>query len=264
MIMNTDKIKNILTNIKAEYSKSEGQNYDAISGAIDSLSINELKELNDKLKKNKSSLCGYLKSAAIQKYQYIKFRFETLKIELDIFELEKNDTCLISLYENPNFNEINKEGLSELLFIRGYQLKDVDIEYFENNRPTLLKLKLYEYLRSINKNFNTFTTLYGVLKVIDTSKYRDYNTYYNFSENHAKQVAHTAINNYSKFWNYIDLAFQKFDFYEEISKVDSKGKFKKRLEEFESKNVIYEPKVYGIPVRNFITTFYPEIFEDKS
>jgi len=266
--MNTDeKIKNILKGIKIEYHnhKSKGQDYEAIKSEINSLNEDELITLNENLNLTKSYLNEKLNEATTQKIPFIEFILKTKNIELDIFESNnETNSSFVSLYTNENFSDETKEYLASFLFSR---FRDKDFQYFKHQKEKLLRFRILDFITKkgyhLKDDDNGENRIYNFLKLIETSKCKDYNVYYgNYIENHVVQITNNSIRWYKENWNYIDKAFNKFGFYKEIYDVDKDNKIKTKLDKLKSENIEFDKDIYGVPIHDLMVTFYPEIFED--
>jgi len=257
------KIENIREKIRAEYLKSEGQNYDAIKSEVNLLNEHELIALNESLNLTKTYLNEKLNEATIQKIPFIEFILKTKNIELDIFESNnETNSSLVSLYTNENFSDETKEHLASFLFSR---FRGKDFQYFKIQKEKLLRFRISEYISNNECNLRHIAgedKIYNILRLIKTAKYKNYNVYYHYDKNHVKQMIQTSIHAYKKNWNYIGKAFEKFDFYKDIFEVDKDNEIKTKLDKLKSENIEFDKDIYGVPIHNLMVTFFPEIFEE--
>ncbi|NVO11172.1 MAG: hypothetical protein HXX16_14510 [Bacteroidales bacterium] len=232
------KATNLVTKI-ADFRKRKTQNFDSISNELGELEDFELSVLNKTLNlkgKRKSPLIKWIDEATQDDAGFLNFILKTNKIELDINTTDNGRTPLQALFENEN---IYKTTPALLLFQAGYMQTESDNLKFSELKE---KQKISEADFYIFKLCNNLTDRNLVPDVFHFSKllfilesaYRKELITFNFQGNKWVSFANNAIQYYSEYWEYIELAFKKFGLWDKLIQLDTKGTFQKKVEHFYS------------------------------
>lgn len=232
--------KNLIAEI-ADFRKRKIQNFDRISNQLEELDDFELDVLNKTLNlkgKSKSPLIKWIDEATQDDVIFLSFVLKTNKIELDINTTDNGRTPLQAIFENEN---IHKTTPALSLFQAGYRLT-------ESDNLTLLKFKkqqkITEEIFYIFQFCNNLTDRSLVPDVFQFSKLlfilesarKEKMVWYNYTKGNIWiSFANNAIQSYSEYWEYIELAFKKVGLWDKLIQLDTKGTFQKKVEQFYSK-----------------------------
>ncbi|VFA40742.1 DUF6035 family protein [Chryseobacterium indologenes] len=224
----------------ADFRKRKIQNFDSISNQLEELDDFEFDVLNKTLNlkgKSKSPLIKWIDEATQDDVVFLSFVLKTNKIDLDINTNDNGRTPLQALFENEN---IYKTTPALSLFQAGYTLTESDNLKLNELKE---KLKISEadfYIYKFCNNLTDRNLVSDVLQfskllfIIESARSKELITF-NFQGNKWVSFANNAIQYYSEYWEYIELAFKKFGLWDELIKLDIKGTFQKKVEQFYSK-----------------------------
>jgi competence CoiA-like predicted nuclease len=229
---------------------------------IEELDFFELSILNDVLqfKSNKKlAVHTYLNSASAKDIGFISFLLTCYKIEFNTAELDvEGKSLLITLYNNPAFNDHLKYNFALHLIYRGYSFQQTDFEflnaYFKNPIERNEKIRLYQIYNKLYPKtlVHQAHQIKHILFVIESayednilgSRLRDWIAF-----------ANNAIQHYSAHWEYIELAFKKSGLFDKLISLDKKHTFQKKLDH------LYN----NFPIQDYscdkvFRSLYPELF----
>lgn len=224
----------------ADFRKRKIQNFDSISNQLEELDDFEFDVLNKTLNlkgKSKSPLIKWIDEATQDDVVFLSFVLKTNKIDLDINTNDNGRTPLQALFENEN---IYKTTPALSLFQAGYTLTESDNLKLNELKE---KLKISEadfYIYKFCNNLTDRNLVSDVLQfskllfIIESARSKELITF-NFQGNKWVSFANNAIQYYCEYWEYIELAFKKFGLWDELIKLDIKGTFQKKVEQFYSK-----------------------------
>lgn len=224
----------------ADFRKRKIQNFDSISNQLEELDDFEFDVLNKTLNlkgKSKSPLIKWIDEATQDDVVFLSFVLKTNKIDLDINTNDNGRTPLQALFENEN---IYKTTPALSLYQAGYTLTESDNLKLNELKE---KLKISEadfYIYKFCNNLTDRNLVSDVLQfskllfIIESARSKELITF-NFQGNKWVSFANNAIQYYSEYWEYIELAFKKFGLWDELIKLDIKGTFQKKVEQFYSK-----------------------------
>ncbi len=224
----------------ADFRKRKIQNFDSISNQIEELDNFELDVLNKTLNlkgKSKSPLIKWIDEATQDDTVFLNFILKTSKIELDINTTDNGRTPLQALFENEN---IYKTTPALSLFQAGYTLIESDnlklTELKEKQKISEADFYIFKFCnnltdRNLVSNVLQFSKLLFILESVRSKKLITFN----FQGNKWVSFANNAIQYYSEYWEYIELAFKKFGLWDELIKLDTKDTCQKKVEQFYSK-----------------------------
>lgn len=243
--------------------------FGSVKKAIEDLSADELNVLNMKLdfqgkhsqKNGKPTLNYWISEAKEFDYSFLLFILDTPQIEININQTDKNGVSALQEIYNNKIIGGYKRVLQRELFKRGYNLIEGDIaritaeiESEAEKTSLVIHLNCYDRLKSrhlIQRVDDYFT----ILLTLESAKRKKiiglgFNDWIAFANN--------AIHSYKKHWEYIELAFRKFELFDELVELDKKrkGTFQKKLEVFYS-----EIPEQDFSIDRIVKELYPEIFE---
>lgn len=221
--------------------------------------LNQELQLQGKFIEGEPILNHWFKKAQNKHFDFLRFilRCKTIKLSIQ----DKNNegvTCLMELFKN---NEISKSLFATELFLRGYKLTDLDLDFFRHltddeteNEKKLLKFQYYDKLSNKDLIPEIDNRILNVLYMIESAKEK---RFVGTKLNNWVAFANNAIQYYPDFWEYLELAFRKFSILDEIMKSDRKGSFQKKLNDFHN----------NYPQQNFdideiARELYPVIYEE--
>lgn len=227
----------------ADFRKREVLIFDAISNDIREMNDFEIKILNRKLclkgkiTNGKPPLITWIDEAKKYDASFLEFILTTKEIELDINTTDNVDrTPLQAIFQN---DAIYKTLPILALFQAGYKLTENDsitlTELMEQQRITDTDfhiLKIYNDLT--NRDLVPVAYRFSKLLFIIESARQDKLITFNFTGNRWVSFANNAIQYYSEYWEYIELAFKRFGLWEKLIQLDTKATFQKKVEQFYS------------------------------
>lgn len=227
----------------ADFRKKEVLIFDAISNDIREMNDFEIKILNRKLclkgkiTNGKPPLITWIDEAKKYDASFLEFILTTKEIDLDINTTDNVDrTPLQAIFQN---DAIYKTLPILALFQAGYKLTENDsltlTELMEQQRITDTDfhiLKIYNDLT--NRDLVPVAYRFSKLLFIIESARQDKLITFNFTGNKWVSFANNAIQYYSEYWEYIELAFKRFGLWEKLIQLDTKATFQKKVEQFYS------------------------------
>lgn len=243
--------------------------FGSVKKSIEDLSADELNALNQKLdfegkhshKNGKPTLNYWISQAKEFDYSFLLFILEATQIEININQTDENGiSALQEIYNNKTIGAY-KRILQRELFRRGYKLVEGDIERttaeIENEAEKtkfVFHLNCYNGLKSRHL-IQRLDDYFNVLLTLESAKRKKI---IGFGFNGWIAFANNAIHSYKKHWEYIELAFRNFGLFDELVKLDKKGKgtFQKKLEVFYS-----EIPEQDFSIDRVVKELYPELFE---
>ena len=240
---NAERKANDLIAKIAYFRKREVLIFDAISNDIRDMNDFEIKILNRKLclkgkiTNGKPPLITWIDEAKKYDASFIEFILTTKEIELDINTTDNvGRTPLQAIFQN---DAIYKTLPILALFQAGYKLTENDsltlTELMEQQRITDTDfhiLKIYNDLT--NRDLVPVAYRFSKLLFIIESARQDKLITFNFTGNKWVSFANNAIQYYSEYWEYIELAFKRFGLWDKLIQLDTKATFQKKVEQFYS------------------------------
>ncbi len=212
---------------------------------------------------NESRIHLYFKKAKSKHYNFLAFILNSQCIEYALNELSVDGKTLIqTLFENKYLE--HKENWIMKIAIAGYKFQLMDFELFDklylkkpNIEALILLCKLSESI--VNPHFKA--TLFEHQKLICTMESAKQNQIVGFGWNQSQWIAfaNNAIDSYSEYWNHIESAFKAYNIWDNLHKKDSKGTFKRKLENHYDSTPTYNKKY------DYLLSFlYPEAVKDPN
>lgn len=240
---NAERKANDLIAKIADFRKREVLIFDAISNDIREMNDFEIKTLNRKLSlkgkrtNGKPPLIKWIDEAKKYDAPFLEFILTTKEIELDTNTIDNiGRTPLQAIFQN---DAIYKTLPILALFQAGYKLTKNDsltlTELMEQQRITDTDfhiLKIYNDLT--NRDLVPVAYRFSKLLFIIESARQDKLITFNFTGNKWVSFANNAIQYYSEYWEYIELAFKRFGLWDKLIQLDTKATFQKKVEQFYS------------------------------
>lgn len=228
----------------ADYRKWKIQNFDSISYELEELNdfeikvLNENLNLNGKIVENKPPLIKWIDEAKQDDVAFLEFILKSNQIYLDTNLTDKlGRTALNAVISNENIYK-TKPILS--LFEAGYNLTESDIATLERLKEKQNELEADIQIYKICNNLTNRKLVSEVPKfskllfIIESARLNEL-VLCNFTGNKWISFANNAIQYYSEYWEYIELAFKRFGLWEKLIQIDKNGTFQKKIELFYSK-----------------------------
>jgi competence CoiA-like predicted nuclease len=233
------KVKELIKEIK-RLKTNKIQEYKSASQLINDLDDYEIDILNEELKLNKRdgskkpALLQWISEAAQHDIMFIEFILKNETIYLDVNKKdEQGITAFQEIFINKN---ISKNILVKSLFRRGYKLTGDDLKYLpiDNKESTADKL-IYEICDRLKDRWLTDKVFeHSKLIFIIESVKRDKILGFKFKENEWVAFANSAIHNHKEHWDYIELSFKYYGFWDKLITSDKNGTFQKKIQDFYS------------------------------
>jgi len=248
------KIEKIIQQIKNEKSK-KFSSYRLVENKINELSYLEIKELNNNLgfkNRKKSPIIKWIRETNEYNYTFLFFILQNKNIYVNINQSDSiEETVFLELYKNEKIP--SQHYICKLFFEIGYQLQKKDIEYINlhSKNNNFESCKIWDRVKNrklIQKVYEKDTFLFilesAKHKQIIGSKLANWITFGN-----------NAIQFYSQYWEYIELAFKKYGIWDLIIEQDRRKTFHSKLEK------LYQnfPK-QEYDVDTVVKDLYPEVF----
>lgn len=217
--------------------------FEAISNDIREMNDFEIKILNRKLSlkgkitNGKPPLIKWIDEAKKYDASFLEFILTTKEIELDINTIDNiGRTPLQAIFQN---DAIYKTLPILALFQAGYKLTENDsqtlTELMEQQRITDTDFHILKIYNSLtNRDLVPVAYRFSKLLFIIESARQDKLITFNFTGNKWVSFANNAIQYYSEYWEYIELAFKRFGLWDKLIKLDTKATFQKKVEQFYS------------------------------
>lgn len=256
------KIEEIISQIKSK-RKNGFSNYSLIHEAINELNRIEIMRLNERLglTSYKSSNLGkpFLNDLIYKgdDYHFITFFLDCPWIKFDINAIDNEGTTIIQ--EVLKSKLLFGDKLLQKIFNRNYELSQNDLEYLlslelDETERTKLKFKLTTYNELKYEELTSESeSIMNVLLSIESIKKE---TITGFRFPNWISFINNAIDNYKRYWEYIELTLKYYGLFEKLKEMDKKGSYQKKLDNFYS---AFPQQDYSKD--EIFKALYPEIFE---
>jgi len=232
--------KNIIKEI-GRIRKQKVQNFDGISHEIHELDDFEVRVLKENLNleaKEGSPLIKWIDFAETNDFPFIDFIIRTKEIGINVNRLKNGRTPFQALFENKKI--LSKTSLIYSLFFSGYSLTEKDnlllSKLKDDNEVSESNFHLFKICNRLsNKSLADDVYHFSRIILIIESALKNEMLGYNFKGNKWVSFANNAIQYYSDYWEYIELAFKRYGLWNQLIESDKKGTFQKKLETFYSK-----------------------------
>ena len=232
------KLKQKIDGILSEIKRLKERNiavYDSVEKELLYFDENELKAFNLRLNLDKNNkLAEWFSNATAKDFSFIKFILECRYIEYNANLIKNIDGNKIIdfLYNNK---ELPFLYFFKLLLKRGHKFSKSDEIFILNSYPNeehiAQRLITISYLSNQFENSNFIQYLFDyemVVCIIESAK-RGKIIGYKFNANEWIKFANNVIQQYPKYWEFIELAFKHFGLFEKLISLDIKGSFRKKL-----------------------------------
>lgn len=236
------KAKNIIKEI-GRIRKQKVQDFNGISHEIHELDDFEVRVLKENLNleaREGSPLIKWIDSAGANDFPFMDFIIRTKEIGINVNRIENGRTSFQALFENKNISYRNH--LIYSLFFSGYSLTEKDnlllSKLKDDNEDEVFESNLHLFKicnRLSNRDLVDDVLCFSRMVFIVESALKNEMIGYNFKGNKWVSFANNAIQHYSYYWEYIELAFKRYGLWNQLIESDKKGTFQKKLEAFYSK-----------------------------
>jgi competence CoiA-like predicted nuclease len=236
------KAKNLVVKI-ADFRKRNAQVFNPISNELEEMSdfeleiINKTLNLKGKITEGKPPLIKWIDEARQNDVAFLEFILKAKEIELDINTVDNTGkTPLQAIFMNKN---IHKYLPMRSLFEAGYKLIENDdltlSELQEKQEVSTADFYIYKICNNLNdKNLVPDVFRFSKLLFIIESARQGKLIAFNFTGNKWVSFANNAIQHYSEYWEYIELAFKRFGLWDRLIHLDTKSTFQRKVEQFYS------------------------------
>lgn len=237
------KINYIINEIK-ELRQRQSQNFEFVLSKINELTEYELQLLNSTLDFNNKDkfknppLLQWIKKATQNDVAFIEFILTCHGIEIDVNERNlENGTAFQEIYKNEN---ILKYIPVKSLLKRGYRITEEDIAFCRTmttlDNDNKMDVHLYAICNNLsNRDLVDKSFLFTKLLLIIESAKRKEIIGFNYKPDEWVAFANNAIQYYSEYWEYIELAFNNYGLWDMLIELDKKGTFQKKVQTLYSK-----------------------------
>lgn len=217
--------------------------FNAISSEVSEMNNLEIETLNKvlsfkgKITAGKPPLIKWIDEAQQNDVAFLEFILKTKEIELDINTVDDTGkTPLQAIFQNEN---IHKTLPILSLLQAGYKLTDNDnltlSELLGGQEISVTDFHIFKICnnltdRDLVPNAYHFSKL---LFIIESARQNELIAF-NFTGNKWISFANNAIQHYSEYWEYIELAFKRFGLWDKLIQLDTKATFQKKVEQFYS------------------------------
>ncbi|MDD4437734.1 MAG: DUF6035 family protein [Tissierellia bacterium] len=237
-----NKAKNLVVKI-ADFRKRNAQVFNPIFDELKEMSDFELEILNKTLNfkgrktEGKPPLIKWIDEAEQEDASFLEFILKAKEIKLDINTTDNiGRTPLQAIFMNKN---INKYLPIRSLFEAGYKLTENDdlilSKLKEKQEISITDFYIYKTCNNLN-NRNLVPDVFRFSKllfIIESARKGELITF-NFTGNKWISFANNAIQYYSEYWEYIELAFKRFGLWDRLIQLDTKSTFQRKVEQFYS------------------------------
>lgn len=230
------KVSSLILKIKSK-KKSIFPYFKDVVDELNMFSEEETQMLNEKLNFDyNNAIIKYLKIAKDQEYSFIDFLVTTPQFTFNInLKDVSGNTILDILFTNANFK--NKIPLFKKIIARGYIIRKEDEKYLYNYfsyKPS--DAEWHILIAELSKKVSDSKTIdlmfeldnMGVIRAIESAK-RGILIGFAYKPNEWIKFANNVLEYYSKYWEYIEIAFKEFGLYDKLIELDKKGTFKNKL-----------------------------------
>ena len=226
------KARNVIAEIK-RIRTMVVQNFSQVNNQLNEMNEFEAKIFNENLNlKNRNAIIQWIDKAEQKDIDFIKFILNAKKISVNINDVDKQGrTALQAILSNEH---IGNTFLIMELFRAGYKLTESDnfalLKLQEENELLSAEIPFFNNL----KNRTLVDDVYKhckLLFIIESARKQEI-IYYNFTGNKWISFANNAIQYYSEYWEYIELAFKHYRLWDILIEKDKNGSFQKKLASF--------------------------------
>lgn len=250
------KATKIIKRINDEKLKTN-PHFKHIQNDIDRMSFLEIQELNmqmDLKNPTRSSppIITWIRRSNEENYSFLMFVLECTKLAFDI-DTTSSDGITPFLAIKLNINIRQKKYFCQLLFRRGYKLQMKDFDFISTNITDrdFTNYQIWNKLK--DRNLVTIASEKdSLLFILESAKSKEIkgNRLANWTA-----FANNAIQYYGHYWEYIEMAFKKYEIWDLIVLQDTKHSFQMKLQNLYLR---FPDQCYDVD--DCIRDLYPEIF----
>lgn len=227
----------------ADFRKRKMLIFNSISNEISGMTDFEIKILNKvlnlkgKITSGKPPLIKWIDEAQQNDVAFLEFILKTKEIELDINAVDDTGrTPLLAIFQNKN---IHKTSPVLSLLQVGYKLTENDhitlLELLEKQEISVTDFHIFKICNNLtDRNLVSDAYQFSKLLFIIESARQNELIAFNFAGNKWISFANNAIQHYSEYWEYLELAFKRFGLWDRLIQLDTKETFQKKVEQFYS------------------------------
>lgn len=236
------KAKNLIAKI-ADFRERKMLVFNTISSEVSEMNdleveiLNKVLNLKGKRTVGKPPLIKWIDEAQQNDVAFLAFILKTKEIELDINTVDDTGkTPLQAIFQNEN---IHKTLPILSLLQANYKLTENDnltlSELLEKQEISVTDFHIFQICNNLtDRNLVPNTFHFSKLLFIVESVRQGELITFNFTGNKWVSFANNAIQYYSEYWEYIELAFKRFGLWDRLIQFDTKGTFRKKVEQFYS------------------------------
>lgn len=262
-----DKVTIIINDIK-EFKNNKNINFDSISLKITELEEYEITIFNEMLnlkERKRPALIQWIDdyNPKENNIAFLEFILKERNIELDVNVNDNGRTAFQALFDNNNI--LYKNTLILALFAAGYILTESDkillFNLKENMRISDEEFYIYKLCNDLtNRNLIRYFKNNEISKplLIIEAISKDKMIIYNYQgEKKWLEFANNAIQYYTEFWKYIELAFKHFRLWDRLIELDTKKSFQNKVKQFYTKRPTQNHNL-----RRILKDLYPDLICD--
>lgn len=232
------KAKGIINEIKRLRAENS-QDYSSAERMIRGLDDFQIDIFNSELRLNRDSsrkpaLLQWISEARPVHVAFIAFILRNESIYIDVNKKDSSGTTAFQeLLANKN---ITKYTITRGLLRRGYKMTPEDLDLLPEDS---LESKNDKFIYQACSNLNNRWLVDQVFQhsklifIIESAK-RGKIIGFKFNEDQWLAFANSAIHNHKEYWEYIELAFKHYGFWNKLISIDKNGTFKRKIQEFYS------------------------------
>jgi len=230
------KASHIIDRIKY-LRKTKYSDFDSVSYQISELDDYELSVFNEKLNINTiNPLIRWISTAKLEDLRFLEFIIDCKDIKYDVCSQDSNGTTpLLELLNNKNFEFHSKVHIIKKLIQRGYYINGIEFEKISfqvnDNFEKTKQIKLLQIVNNL-KDKSLVESVFEhsqIIFIIESTKYRKI-VGFKYKSNEWIAFANNSIENYTQYWEYIELSFKYYGLWEKLIILDKKRTFHKKLE----------------------------------
>lgn len=239
-----NKAQRVITDI-SNCRKRKSLYFNDISETINEMNdyeiniLNKVLNLEKKIIEGKPPVIKWIDDAKKEDVAFLEFILTTTSIKFDINIVDKQGrTAMQAVFENDN---ILKKTPTLSLFKAGYKLTKNDqlilSKFQDEQKETEFNIQIYKFCNNLTERnlVSKVVDFSRLLFIIESARQNKLVVYNNYKGNEWISFANNAIQHYSEYWEYIELAFKRYGLWNKLIQLDKNGTFQKKIELFYSK-----------------------------
>lgn len=226
-----------------ENLKKKSFSYSQVKREIENLSEYELLILNNseafKSNNGKSKIHQWFKASKEEHIHFLHFLFECEQLKIDFNVISDDSKTIIqTLTENESLP--SKSYLIRQILKKGYIFKGSDCQHLNSLQLQSKEIEAKKILCLLSTKISDKSLIDDLFEhtslicTIESAK-RNEIVGFGFKANQWIAFANNAIHSYSKYWEYIEIAFKYYGIWDKLLELDKKGSFQKKLNDFYQK-----------------------------